>query len=108
MNIISKIIGLDSGTRTRAIISLVTAITDFLAVFGVIKFSDEQIESIKNLILVIVSALVWGIGFWYNENYTPEMCEATGKGRLMKQKKPTDEEDDIGGAALESTFDEEL
>lgn len=101
-----KLLGLDTGTRTRTVLSLVTAVTDALAVFGIIKFSDAQLESIKNLALVIASAIVWVMGFWYNENFTPEMTEATGEARLKKNAKGDIE--GTGGATVESDFDEEL
>lgn len=107
-----KLLGLDAGTRARAVISIITAVTDILAVFGVIKFNDEQLEAIKNLALVVVSALVWLIGFWYNENFTTEMCEATGEARmkkLVKKGKIADTEE-IGGAddGVSDKVDEEL
>lgn len=95
---ISKIIGLDSGTRKRAIVSIVTAILDFLSVFGIIKFSDAQIEAIKNIVLVVLTAIIWAIGFYYNECTTHENCELTGVMRANRKK---------GNYAVTEEYDEE-
>lgn len=95
---ISKIIGLDSGTRKRAIVSIVTAILDFLSVFGIVKFSDAQIEAIKNIVLVVLTAIIWAIGFYYNECTTPENCELTGVMRANRKK---------GNYAVTEEYDEE-
>ena len=101
---ISKIIGLDAGTRTRAILSFVTAILDFLSVFGIVTFSDQQVEAIKNVALVALTDFVWAIGFYYNECTSEENCEATGIMRAKKRESDPDykvteviDEEEMGG-----------
>lgn len=77
---------MDAGTRERAVASIVTSVVDLLAVFGVFHFSDEQFEAIKNIALVVLTGIVYGIGFYYNNNYTEEACRATGEMRAEKGK----------------------
>lgn len=107
-----KIIGLDQGTRSRFILSFVTAIVDFLAVFGIITFNDSQINAIKNLALVVITAIVWYVGFYFNECTTEENCELTGELRARNDFSESedlsdeDEDDDYDGEEDDSEPEE--
>lgn len=96
---INKILGMDAGTRERFIASIITAVTDFLIYFNIIKFSDEQVNSIIKLVAAIVSIIVWWVGFYYNEQFTEIACEKTGEMRAKKREKDEDYvvTEEIGG-----------
>lgn len=96
---ISKIIGMDSGTRKRAIASIVTAVVNFLTVFDIIHFSDEQTNAIVKLVVIVITAIIWVIGFYYNECTSEENCAATGTMREKKREKDPDYAitEEIGG-----------
>ena len=106
---ISKILGLDKGTRERAVVTIVTAVINVLVHFNIVSFSDDQIDSIVKLAVTVVAGIVWAIGFYYNENYSPEMCEATGEARLRKKTIDLEENEGIGGDTNgQNKVDEEL
>lgn len=86
MKIINAILGLDSGTRKRAIVSIITYTVDGLYLFGGIEIPDEKVDYIIKGVLALVTAIVWIAGFYFNENYTPEGCEGTGYTRLKKKE----------------------
>ena len=84
MKIINAILGLDAETRKRAVISIITYVTDALYIFGGIEVPDEKVNMIIKGTLGLLTALVWCWGFYKNENYTPEGCEGTGYTRVLK------------------------
>ena len=102
---IDKILGMDKGTRERTIASLIIAITDVLSVFGIIDFSNEQINAVKNLVLIIASLIVGGVGYYYNNQFTEEACEGTGLTRSLKDMKAEDY--DVWTEPVEMEEDEE-
>lgn len=75
---LDKILGMDKGTRERTIASVVTAIVNFLAVFNIIQFSNEQVDAMVKLAIIIVTGIVWGYGFYKNECHTEKNCKYTG------------------------------
>lgn len=80
---IDKIFGMDKGTRERTITTVITAIVDFLAVFDIIQFSNEQVDAMVKLAIVIVTAIVWGYGFYKNNCHSELNCKYTG---IMRAK----------------------
>ena len=84
-NLIMKVIGIDTETQKRAIVSIITYIVDGLYLFAGIKVPDEKVDYVIKGILALVTAIVWMRGFFMNENYTPEGCEGTGYTRLKKK-----------------------
>lgn len=83
--IINAILGIDAGTRKRAIASIVTFAVNALAIFGGIEVADEKVNLIIKGLVAVATAIVWILGFFFNENYTPEGCEGTGYTRLKKE-----------------------
>lgn len=85
-DIIANFCGMDAGTRVRTITAAFTAVVDCLTVFGVIALSDEQAQSILNVILVAVTAFVWAYcSHWKNNNFTEAACKGSGITRMEKQ-----------------------
>lgn len=90
-NIINRLIGMDSGTRTRTVTAFVTALLDFLSAFHIIHFDDAQIASIHKIALTVLTAVVWAYASHYkNNDYTEEACEGTGLTRMLKDMKKED------------------
>lgn len=90
-NIINRLIGMDSGTRTRTVTAFVTALLDFLSAFHIIHFDDAQIASIHKIALTVLTAVVWAYASHYkNNDYNEEACEGTGLTRMLKDMKKED------------------
>ena len=98
---------MDKRTKVSGAVSLITAIVDFLAVFGFISFSDEQMNAIKNLALVVVTAIVWFIGWYFNNCTSEANCEMTGELRARKNIALTEDLMD-GEEDIEVEEEEEL
>lgn len=93
-DIINKFVGMDEGTRKDTIAAFIVAVLDFLTAFNIIHFDELQIQAIYKLLLVIVTAIVWGYCSHYkNNNFTEEGCIGTGITRQLKKEK---EENYIG------------
>lgn len=75
---------MNKGTKIRTILGFLTTINTVLAVTDVTQFGNEKLDLAYKIISVIVNALVVGINTWYNNDYTPEACAATGMMRQMK------------------------
>lgn len=78
---LDKIIGIDKGTRERSIAFAVTTITDFLAVFDIIHFTDEQVNAIIKLVVMLVSVLIYAYCFYKNSCHTEANLRATEEAR---------------------------
>lgn len=111
-NIVNRLLGMNSGTRKRTLVAVITAVLDFLTAFHIISFDDAQIASLQKIALTVLTAFVWGFASHYkNNDYTEEACEGTGYTRLLKDmKKPdvyteqfevTEELPDEGGDSIE-------
>lgn len=78
---LDKIIGIDKGTRERSIAFAITAITDFLAVFDIIHFTDAQVDAMTKLAVLVVSYAVYGYCFYKNSCHTEANLRATEEAR---------------------------
>jgi hypothetical protein len=88
---IYKFIGMDAETRKQTIIAFITAVVDFLSAFHIIEFTDEQVQAVYKLVLVVVTAFVWAYYSHYkNNNFTEEGCIGTGVTRQLKREKEKD------------------
>lgn len=84
-DIMNKFVGMNDGTRRRTVTAFIVAVADVLAVFNIIEFSDEQLNAIKNLALMIVTAFVWAYCSHYkNNDYTQGSVHGTGITRQIK------------------------
>lgn len=81
---LDKIIGIDKGTRERSIAFIITTITDFLAVFDIMHFSDEQVNAIVKLVVMLVSVFIYGYCFYKNSCHTEANLQATEEARQRK------------------------
>ena len=87
IDILNAFVGLDNGTRVRTVTALITAILDFLSVFGIITFSDEQAQALQKIILVLVTGFVWAYCSHYKNNCnTVKNCELTGELRTEDEE----------------------
>ena len=76
-----SIIGLDKGTRERTIAGGVITILDFLAVFNIVTFTDEQVQAIVKLVLFISTLVIGFVNYYYNNCHTEANCKHTGLAR---------------------------
>ena len=87
-DIINKFVGMNAETRARTITAFIVALADFLAVFGVINFSDAQLDAIKNLVLMVVTGFVWAYCSHYkNNDYTEGAVRGTGITRQINNER---------------------
>ena len=78
---LDKIIGIDKGTRERSVAFIITTITDFLAVFDIIHFTDAQVNAIIKLVVMLVSVLIYFYCFYKNSCHTEANLRATEEAR---------------------------
>ena len=87
-DIIEKFVGMNSDTRRRTITAFFVAVIDVLTVFQVIEFSDEQINAIKNIVLMVITAFVWAYCSHYkNNDYTKGAVIGTGITRQINSER---------------------
>ena len=86
-DLLDKYVGMNAETRERTILAVIMALVDFLSAFGIIEFTDGQIQAIYKLLLVISTAIVWGYCSHYkNNDYTEASVKGTGVTRQIKKE----------------------
>lgn len=98
---------MDLRTKISGAVSLITAAIDCLVVFDVINFNNEQIDAIKKFACVVVTGIVWFIGWYFNNCTSEENCELTGELRARKNIALTEDLMD-GEEDIEVEEEEEL
>ena len=78
---------MNSGTKIRTILGILTTINTVLAVTDVTQFGNDTVTLWYKIISVIVNALIVGINTYYNNDYTPEAAIGTGITRQLKLEK---------------------
>ena len=89
---------MNRGTILRAIFGLIA-----LVFMGICMFTAAK--PIFCIIALVLGAAAMFINHWYNNDYSPEHCEATGLARI--QKKERQQKSFIGERFFED-FDEEV
>ena len=90
-DILNKFVGMNSETRKRTVTAFIIAVIDLLTVFQVIEFSNEQIDAIKNIVLMAVTAFVWAYCSHYkNNDYTKGSVIGTGITRQINSERDPD------------------
>lgn len=80
---------MNTGTKVRTALRIATSLNT-AAYVGVAIIGDLGIEWLTyawGIFVVITDIVVAGLTTYYNNDYTPEMAEATGYGRMMKAQK---------------------
>ena len=85
--LLNKFLGMNAETRERTIAAVVIYILNFLVVFNIISFSDMQIDLLAKGITVIITAIVWWLSHYKNNDYTEEAVIGTGITRQLKAEK---------------------
>ena len=78
---------MNTGTKIRTVLAVLTTINTILAVTDVAQFGNETVNFWYKVVSVIVNAAVVGINTWFNNDYTQEACEGTGYTRQLKAEK---------------------
>lgn len=98
---------MNSGTRIRTVLAVLTTINTILAVTDVAQFGNETVNFWYKVISVIVNAAVVGINTWFNNDYTKEACEGTGLTRQLKAQNKEDYIGEVFDEAAEEVEDEQ-
>ena len=80
---------MNKGTKIRTALRVATSLNT-AAYVGVAMIGDMGIEWLTyawGIFVVITDIVVAGLTTYYNNDYTPEMAEATGYGRMLKAQK---------------------
>ena len=78
---------MNSGTKIRTILAILTTLNTVLAVTDVAQFGNEMVTFWYKIISVVINAAVVGINTYYNNDYTEEAALGTGYTRQLKAEK---------------------
>lgn len=78
---------MNSGTKIRTVLGVLTTLNTILAVTDIAQFGNETLTFWYKILSVVVNALVVGINTYYNNDYTPEAAIGTGITRQLKLEK---------------------
>ena len=70
---------MNRGTRIRGILTILACAAMCVAVFVPVCLWIK-------IGCVIFTAIVMGVDYWYNNDFTPEHCEATGLARIKRKE----------------------
>lgn len=78
---------MNTETKIRTIVSAVLAVNAVLVMFGFRLGENLTEETVYLIVSAVVTLTGWAVGFFKNNDFTPEACEGTGLTRLLKAKK---------------------
>lgn len=81
------------GTIIRTIFTVASCLNTALMTIDVIQFENPTVDLIYKIASVILNFIIVACAAYFNNDYTPEACEATG---TMRQKKAEKKEGYIG------------
>ena len=99
------------GTRLRTILAVATSLNTALMATDITAFNNGTIELIYRIVSIVLNFVIVACVTYYNNDYTPEACEATGEMRARKaEKKGINGEYfyELGDFDLEDDDDEEV
>ena len=83
---------MNTGTKLRTVLVIATSLNTALMATDLTGFSNATVDLIYKIVSIALNFVIVGISTYFNNDYTPEACEYTGKMRLAK-KRPDDGED---------------
>ena len=86
-DLLNKFLGMNAETRRRTVAAVVMYVINFLLVFNIVSFSNEQVEAIVQLATVLVVGFTWFYSHYFNNDYTEEAAIGTGITRQLKAEK---------------------
>ena len=106
---------MNTGTILRTILVAATCINTALMATDVTEFNSPALDFIYKVASVILNFIIVGIATYFNQDYSEEACEGTGRTRWLKavkkgqtlgdglQDEPEteEEEDNLGGEFFE-------
>lgn len=75
---------MNTETKVRTIVSALIALNEVLMVFGITAFENVEYQTIYTVVSTVAMIIAWANSHWFNNDYTPEACQATGLMRAMK------------------------
>ena len=76
---------MNTGTRIRTVLAIVTTINTVLMATDVTGFNNPKVDLAYKIISVVFNAITVGIVTWYNNDYTEIAAENTELMRLEKK-----------------------
>lgn len=86
----NKFLGMNKETRMRTVGAVVIYVINFLVVFHIINFTNEQVEAITQITTMIITGIAWYLSHYYNNDFTEEAARHTGAMRQEKLEKKAD------------------
>lgn len=83
---------MNTGTKLRTILTIATCLNTALIATDITGFNNATADLIYKIASIVLNFIIVALGVYFNNDYTPEACEYTGKMRLAK-KRPDDGED---------------
>lgn len=78
---------MNTGTKIRSILALLTTVNIILIVFGVISFESPTVNIIYKIVSVILLIVSFTLSHYFNNDFSEEAAENTGYTRLCKKSK---------------------
>jgi len=74
------------GTKVRTILAIATSLNTALLATDITGFNNGTLDLIYKIFSVALNFVIVACCTWYNNDYTPEACEATGEMRARKDE----------------------
>ena len=97
-DLLNRFLGMNKETRERTIAAAVIYVLNLLVTFHIVEFTNEQMQAIAQVVVIIATGIGWLVSHYKNNDYTPEGCIGTGITRQLKAEK---EEEYIGDVFFE-------
>ena len=76
---------MNTGTRIRTVLAIVTTINTVLMATDVTGFNNPKVDLAYKIVSVVFNAITVGIVTWYNNDYTEIAARNTEQMRLEKK-----------------------
>ena len=80
------------GTKLRTVLTIATCLNTALIATDITGFNNATADLIYKVASIVLNFIIVALATYFNNDYTKEACEYTGKMRLAK-KRPDDGED---------------
>jgi hypothetical protein len=83
------------GTKIRTVLAIATSLNTALLATDITGFNNPTLDLIYKIASVALNFVIVACVTWFNNDYSPEACEATGELRQRKAEKDEDYQGDI-------------
>jgi len=75
------------GTIIRTILVIATCLNTALMATDIAQFGNATLDGVYKIASVVLNFIIIAIGTYYNNDYTEEACQHTGRMRMVKAQK---------------------